>query len=97
MLTNRKNGDQHRGAHLACDVADGRLLAAPEVQREDVGLEAGDGDDDRDRYDLDEGRDGVERRRFLDAAQDQHVHAPQQGRRRDDGRGVVPSPKIGKN
>ena len=89
----QEDGDQHRGAHLAGDVADGRRLAAPEIQREDVGLEAGDGDDDedRDRHDLGEGGDGVERRRFLDAAQDQQVHAPQQGRRRGDGdrRGAV--------
>ena len=50
---------------------------------------AGDGDDDeeRDRHDLGEGRDGVERRRLLDAAQDQDMHAPQQDRRRDDGDG----------
>ena len=75
------------------DVAEGWLLAAPEIQGEDVGPEAGDGDDDedRDRHDLGEGGDGVEGRCFLDAAQDQDVHAPQQGRRRGDGdrRGAV--------
>ena len=87
MPTNRNTVTSIELRDLVGHVAEGRLLAAPEIQREDVGPEAGDGDDDeeRDRHDLGDGRDGVERRRLLDAAQDQEMHAPQQDRGRGDG------------
>src|SRR5439155_16903541 len=75
------------------NVAEGRILATPEVHGKDIRLERSNRDDDEEpyRHDLGYGRYRIEGGRFLDAAQDHEMHAPQQDRRANDGgrRGAV--------
>ncbi|MNH02579.1 hypothetical protein D3C79_618230 [compost metagenome] len=86
------DGDQHHVAHLVHHAAQVRVHGAPDVSGEDVQLEGehGDQDEQRQRHDLGHGGDQVDEGRFLDPAQHQKVHGPEQYRGADDGgRGVA--------
>ena len=82
---------QHHVAHLVHHAAQAGGFGAPEVQGEDVGFkrDAGQHDKHYDRDDFRHGGDLVDKRRFLDAAQHQKVHTPQQQRGAANGDGRV--------
>ena len=74
--------DQHHVAHLVHHAAQARRLCAPEIPGENIRLEGHRREHDKhhDRDDFGHGGQLVDKRRFLDPAQHQEMHAPQQQR-----------------
>ena len=85
------NGDQHHVAHLIHHAAQVRVFYAPDVTGKDVQFEREEGNQDKQnqRYDLGNGGYQVDERCFLDPAQYQEMHGPEQDRGADDGGGGI--------